>query len=429
MQIDNNKKVYSVSRLNNYIKTLFDSTSSLKFIHIVGEIYDLKKSGPHHYFMLKDECSSIRGVLFYSDCVKLDKRIKDGDEVMIVGSVSVYPQKGQYQIYAETIALSGAGSLLVELERLKRKLYDEGLFDENKKREINIYPRAVGIISAKSSAAVQDMVVNLRRRYPITDIYVFDSLVQGEDAAKDIIRAIKLSEQFDLDTLIVGRGGGASEDLSAFNDEALIRIIAQRKIPLISAVGHEIDTTLIDLVSDRRASTPTGAVEIASIDTREVLENLSEQRRHLNSSLVRKLELYKLIVEKLKTRPELLNPLFSFDERVKQIQIQRELLNNSMKAKLSLHEHRLSDMYQKTTNYILVKYQMALKSLEVAKSNLLGLDPISILSRGYSITTTASGRIIKSLDEVSENEEIQTIISDGTFTSTITKKKKEGKAK
>ena len=420
---DIDKNIYSVSKLNNYIKRLFDGTPSLKFLTIKGEVYDLKKSGPHHYYMLKDETSSIRGVLFYSDASKLDPRIKDGDEVLIVGSVSVFPSKGQYQIYASSISLFGVGNLLEQLEKLKQKLNAEGLFDTNKKKPINIYPNRVGIISAKTSAAVQDMIVNLKRRYPIAEIFIFDSLMQGEGAPKDVIKAFETSKQYNLDTLIIGRGGGASEDLSAFNDECLVRALATRNIPLISAVGHEIDTTLIDLVADRRASTPTGAVELASVDTREVLDSLNEQRKHLYSCIKRKLEMHELALSKLKQRPELINPLFSFDERVKKVLLQKKLLNSSMTSIIAAREHKISTIYQLSTRNTLVKYQNDLSAFEIAKSSLLALNPTSILERGYSITKDKDGNIIKNISQVNINDEIETTFHNGSVKSSISSKK------
>ena len=424
--IENNKdkKVYTVSKLNNYIKALFDGTSTLKMIHLEGEIYDLKQSGPHHYFMLKDETSSIRGVLFYSDSTKLDVRVKSGDLVLITGSVSVYPQKGQYQIYASNIALYGAGNLLLELEKLKKKLASEGLFDPDKKRPINLYPKAVGLISAKNSAAIQDMVVNLKRRYPISDIYVFDALVQGEGAPKDLIRAFNLSKHYPLDTLIIGRGGGASEDLSAFNDEMLVRAIASSNCPVISAVGHEIDTTLIDLASDKRASTPTGAVEMASVDSREILENLGEQRVHLLRSIRQKIDIASLQLAKLKERPELKNPIYTYEEKVAKIRIQRQLMLSSITKRITNYEHLAQTNSQKTTTLLLNKYQSIQKRFQVARANLEAINPRTILDLGYSITRTLDGKIIRSTEDVEENQSIETVLKDGTIISNVKETKR-----
>ena len=412
-----NQPVYTITRLNNYIKSIFDANSTLRQVHVKAEIYDVKQSGPHLYYMLKDETSSLRGVLFFTDNTKYDIRIKNGDEVLITGSVSVYPQKGQYQIYASSIVLYGVGNLLVELEKLKQQLHKEGLFE--RKIPISLYPRAVGLISAKQSAAIQDMVVNLKRRYPLADIYVFDSLVQGEGAPRDLIRAFRESQKYPIDTLIIGRGGGASEDLSAFNDEMLIRTLATRKTPLISAVGHEIDTTLVDLVSDKRASTPTGAVELASVDSREILDAFNDYRNALNRSIVSKLELYTLKVKSYKDKATLREPLGYYLESFKDLSKKWSLASKDLANKLKEQGYKISDYTKMITNNILNNYYIKEKTVQLAKSKLEGLDPTNILKLGYSISLDTQGKVIKSIKQVNISDEIRTVVSDGSITSKV----------
>lgn len=423
-QILKENNVYSVSRLNNYIKALFDHTSTLKNINIKGEIYDLKQSGPHHYFMLKDDTSSIRGVLFYSDALKLDVRVKSGDEVIINGSVSVYPQKGQYQIYAQSILLYGAGNLLLELEERKKRLASEGLFSPERKRAISLYPKSVGLISAKNSAAIQDMVVNLKRRYPLADIYVFDSLVQGEGAAKDLIRAFSLAQQYPLTTLIIGRGGGASEDLSAFNDEALIRALATSNCPIISAVGHEIDTTLVDLVSDKRASTPTGAVELASVDSREIIERINDARIHLERTMSQKFKMISLKLDNFKARPALKSPLGIYEEKEKYLQLRRQFLTREIRSRLERSEKALEVIKKQLNDRIILLIQAKHHLITNYQTTINGLNPESILERGYVVNKNSAGKIIKSVDDLKIGEKITTIYQDGETISIIENKTK-----
>ena len=253
-----NENLYSVSSLNRYIKQMFDTNFTLRGLRLKGEISNFKRySSGHIYFTIKDDESSIRAVMFREHTRFMPETIKDGDEIIAAGYVSVYPERGEYQFYAQAIDLSGKGQILFELEMLKKKLAAEGLFDESRKRKINPFPKAVGVISAPNSAAMSDIKTNLLRRNPLIEVKLFPSLVQGSDAPKALLNALNEAKNANIDTLIIGRGGGSNEDLSAFNDETLVREAAKFPVPIISAVGHEIDFTLIDFVADARASTPT----------------------------------------------------------------------------------------------------------------------------------------------------------------------------
>ena len=266
-----NTPVLTVSDINNYVKAVLTSDERLKFVRIKGEISNFKAypSG-HFYFSLKDNDSTISAVMFSNYAKRIAFSPKNGDEVVVLASVDAYVPRGSYNLNVYEMEEMGLGQQLLELEKLKKKLAAEGLFDESRKREINIYPKAIGVITAPNGAAIRDIVTNIKRRYPIADIYVFPSLVQGEQAPSELLKAFEESQKYDLDTLIIGRGGGASDDLSAFNDEKLVRAVSNSKMPIIAAVGHEIDMTLIDYVADKRASTPTGAAELATIDRREI---------------------------------------------------------------------------------------------------------------------------------------------------------------
>lgn len=372
----------SVSQINEYIKNLIENDEALRYVYVRGEISNWKvASNGHAYFYLKDEKSTIAAVIFSDYLKKLSFKPKDGDEVKTLCSLSVYPPRGTYSLRVYDMSAKGEGQILLELEKLKKDLQKEGLFDVSRKKAINIYPKAVGVITALNSAAQKDIVTNLKRRYPIADIYIFPSAVQGDSAPKELKEALLKAQEYLLDTLIIGRGGGASEDFSAFNDEALVRAASESKIPIISAVGHEIDTTLLDLVADKRASTPTGAAELATIDQREIEQSLSETIEGMKKSLETRLSNLK---KDITTQKEDLN----------------DLMNNILKSRT--------------------------KEVALKKERFISLSPLGILSRGYSITTDKSGIVIKSIKQLSNEDEITTIVYDGTITSTV-KKAKESK--
>ena len=299
----------------------------------------------------------------------------DGDEVVVLASVDVYPARGTYQLVVYEMNALGKGAILVELERLKKQLQAEGLFDISRKRKINLYPNAIGVITAKNGAAVRDIVTNIKRRYPICDIYVFPSAVQGESAPKELLRAFNESQKYDLDTLIIGRGGGASEDLSAFNDETLVRAIATSKMPVIAAVGHEIDTTLVDYVADKRASTPTGAAELATIDMREIELHFQNCIDDMKEAIYGQLD--------------------------------------DMKEDISSYKEDLHEIMLNQLN------DMALK-LDSNKKQLEALNPKKILSRGYSITMDDEGKVLTSSKGL-VGKKIQTVMADGLVHSTVDK--------
>lgn len=370
-----NTPVLSVSDINTYVKAILTGDERLKFIRIKGEISNFKAypSG-HFYFSLKDAESVISAVMFANYSKRIAFSPKNGDEVIVLASVDAYVPRGSYNLNVYEMDEVGLGSQLVELEKLKRKLQEEGLFDESRKRPINIYPKAIGVITAPNGAAVRDIVTNIKRRYPIADIYVFPSLVQGEQAPVELLKAFKKSQEYDLDTLIIGRGGGASEDLSAFNDEKLVRAVATSKMPIIAAVGHEIDTTLIDYIADKRASTPTGAAELATVDRREI------EKEFAYSILTMEQALTNLLNDKHEEIEELKSDLI-----------------NSLSDKLSSQK----------------------MELDYLSKQLESLNPKAVLARGYSISIDENGKAIKSIKDVSKDETIKTLLADGEITAKV----------
>ena len=377
--------IHSVSEVNRYIRNVLSQDENLRFIYVRGEISNFKP-GPsgHLYFSLKDQECMISVAMFSNYASKLIFTPKNGDEVILIASVDAYPPRGTYQLVCFEMNQVGQGSILIELEKLKKALQAEGLFDEDRKRSINIYPNAIGVITAKNSAAIRDILTNIKRRYPVADIYVFYASVQGENAPEELLKAFLKSQEYDLDTLIIGRGGGASEDLSAFNDEKLVRAIANSKMPVISAVGHEIDVTLVDYVADKRASTPTGAAEMATVDIREINQRLA------------------LAIDDMKEA--LLNQVNEMKEDVSEAQ---ENLNDALKSKLDYLNNQLA----------------------IRREQLIALNPKNILNRGYSITMDSNGNVIDSVANLDKLQKITTVLKDGTITSTIDNVEEENDGK
>lgn len=375
MSLDN-RPVFTVSDINQYIKALLNSDQNLKYIYVKGEISNFKMaSNGHFYFSLKDDKAMISAMMFSSYASKNAFTPDNGQEVVVFGTIDAYPGRGTYQIIVYQMQEVGAGQALLELEKLKKKLKEEGLFDESRKRPINLYPKAIGVITAPNSAAIKDILFNLKRRYPIADVYVFYSAVQGDNAAKELLNAFNIAQTYPLDTLLIGRGGGASEDLSAFNDETLVRALAGSKMPIIACIGHEIDSTLVDFVADKRASTPTGAAELATIDQREILEHLSFSIQEMEESI-------KGMVEDLK------DELSSYKEDLNQS------ILNMLKQEKQLLEHK--------------------------KATLDALNPENVLSRGFTLTVDESGHPVK-VKNSKPGDTIKTIFRDGSLTSEVKK--------
>ena len=380
---------------------MFDRDFTLKGLRLKGEISNLKKypSG-HVYFSLKDSESSIKAVMFYEYTKFMPSTIKDGDEVIVTGYVSVYPNRGEYQVYAQAMELFGEGAQLLELELLKKKLAAEGLFDASRKRKLVSFPTSVGVISAPNSAALADIKTNLLRRNPLLNVLIFPSLVQGADAPKSLLEALKKAKESNIDTLIIGRGGGASEDLSAFNDETLVREAAKFPVPIISAVGHEIDFTLIDYVADARASTPTGAAELATIDKREIYELLANKEVELDETITDVISNYSHKLELLKKNSFFENPKVMYEKTLLEVENTSKRLDSFMNHVLEMKKEQI------------VSFSKQLKSLSLDNT----------LQRGFSIMENEQGKIISNIKDVEINQMVKTRIHGGILTSRVIQK-------
>ena len=395
------KDLFSVSSLNRYIKQVFDRDFTLKGLRLKGEISNLKRypSG-HVYFSLKDEESTIKAVMFADYTRFMPSTIKDGDEVIITGSVGVYPNRGEYQVYAQAMELFGEGAQLLELELLKKKLASEGLFDASRKRKLVSFPLSVGVISAPNSAALADIKTNLLRRNPLLNVIIFPSLVQGADAPKSLLEALKKAKESNIDTLIIGRGGGASEDLTAFNDETLVREAAKFPVPIISAVGHEIDFTLIDYVADARASTPTGAAELATIDKREIYELIANKEVELDEVITDTISNYQHKIELLKKNSFFENPKVMYEKTLIEVGNTSKRLDSFMNHLIDLRKEQVAS------------FKKQLKSLSIDNT----------LQRGFTILEDDKGKIISNIKDVEVNQLVKTRISGGILTSKVIQK-------
>lgn len=395
-----------VSQLNSYVKGILDDDITLTDTEVAGEISNFKHylSGGHMYFTLKDENASIAAVMYRSANQYLSFLPQDGMKVTVKGSVSIYVQSGKYQIYVRGMSPSGEGELYKQYEMLKTKLYSEGLFDEEHKKALPSIPMNVGIITSKFGAALQDMINISKRRFPLARLTVYPSLVQGISAPASLISGIKyFNEQYKsnakdkVDIIIIGRGGGSIEDLWAFNNEQLAREIYASDIPVVSAVGHETDTTICDLVADMRAPTPSAAAELVFPDISEILDHLSRSedvlRTHMDDIIFNAEELLK------RFSPEnIKNRLYDkYDKLESDILNAERAIQKEMQRRLDFSSDKL--------NYI--------ASLLEARS------PLSVLSRGYALVYDSEGRSLVSAKEASQNEQISIRFNDGCVSAKI----------
>ena len=389
---------FTVSELNNYIKTVFEDNRILSSVTVRGEISNFTnhRSG-HLYFSLKDSEGQIRAVMFRSRAMSLKFMPESGMKVIVHGSVTVYPRDGSYQIYVNSMQPDGIGALYLAYEQLKARLEAEGLFDDEHKTPIPMYPRRIGVITSPTGAAVRDIINVTGRRYPGADLFLYPALVQGEGAEQSLIRALDYLDKTRLcDVIIIGRGGGSIEDLWAFNSEALARRIYEAEVPVISAVGHETDFTICDFVADMRAPTPSAAAELAVPDKKELLIRLDNLNERLYNALLSRTQKARERLDALKERADA-RAVLSIIERHRQTVL------------------GYYDMARIYADGVLSKHREAFAT-QVAKVN--ELNPLSVLSRGYSVAEGENG-LIKSIDDVKTDEDVRIVLHDGTFRARV----------
>ena len=397
------RETLTVSELNAYIKSKLEGDFLLSSLYLRAEISNFKvyPSG-HCYFTLKDKDSMISAVMWASSTYKLSFRPKDGDEVLVHGRVAVYPPRGSYQLSVDHMELFGLGAELLRLEKLKAKLTAEGLFDPSRKRRLPKFPRRVGVIAGKGSAGLRDIVVNIYNRFPLVELVQFPSLVQGKEAPADLIAAFQRAQEANLDVLIIGRGGGSSEDLGAFNDEVLVRALATSRCPVISAVGHEVDTTLTDLVADLRVSTPTGAAVAAVPDKNEIYQTLDDSLMRLENAISAKISRLSTQLGYLSGRSFFLRPESLYEDRIEKLQVTARRLDLGISAQINAKAEHLKRL----------------------KEKLSALNPYQVLNRGYSISVDDSGKVIDSVEAVKAGQRIYTRAKDGIIESEVTATRK-----
>lgn len=386
------EKAYWVSEVNRYIKHMFASDFMLGRIAIKGEVSNCKyHSSGHIYFTLKDSTSQIACVMFSAQRKGLKFQLEEGQSVVVYGNVTVYDRDGKYQIYAREIQLDGAGLLFEKYLKLKNELEEEGLFSQIYKQPIPKYAKRVGIVTAITGAAIQDIMNISKRRNPYIQLYLYPAQVQGQGASRTIVEGIQVLDQMGLDVLIVGRGGGSIEDLWAFNEECVARAIFECNTPVISAVGHETDVTISDFVADLRAPTPSAAAELAVADIREVFRRLDELQNMLQDELQEKVIRYRNKCQQLQLQLETKNPRNQIQQNRQRVLNYEDKLEQFMKNKLEG-----------------TKYELALYA-----QRLEGISPLRKLSSGYAFLTDQNGNTVKSVDKVSVGEELLVSVTDG----------------
>ncbi|MGM8250285.1 exodeoxyribonuclease VII large subunit [Clostridium perfringens] len=387
-------KTLSVGEVNNYVKKLVENDFILKNLNVKGEISNLKfHSSGHIYFSLKDENSKVNCIMFKNNAVNLDFRLEEGTKVEIKARLGVYHKEGTYQLYCENIKKSGIGELFEEFHKLKKELSEEGIFDEKYKRALPKFPKRIGIITARTGAAVRDIINVIQRRNKSLDIILYPAKVQGENAADSIIEGIRyFNNEKSVDVIILGRGGGSIEELWAFNNRDLAYEIFNSRIPTVSAVGHEVDFTISDFVSDMRAPTPSAAGELVSPSLKEMINDLVNKKEFLNRAIDRRFLNSKRDVDLLHKGLKVNNPKHIIEKRIKEVNSLEEKLNFLGKRKIDKVKDEL----------------IALNSI------LQTLNPLNTLGRGYSVIMDKEDKVINEVSELKKNDMVKVIMKDGS---------------
>lgn len=394
------KHVYSVGQVNKYIKNMFAQDFMLHHISIKGEVSNCKyHSSGHIYFTMKDADGTINAIMFAGSRREgLKFPMKEGDRVVVTGSVEVYERDGRYQIYARTIERDGEGNLYLKFEALKRELEEMGMFAEEYKQPIPKYAKTVGIVTAETGAAIQDIRNIAGRRNPYVQLILCPALVQGEGAAASIVHGIHALEQIGVDVIIVGRGGGSIEDLWAFNEEMVARAIFDCRIPVISAVGHQTDFTIADYVADLRAPTPSAAAELAVFDYRQAMQELLGMRQQMDKELQRKVTVARNHLEHQRMRLHYLSPQQRMNENRRRVAEYEEKLTGRMEELLRKHRHRLA----------------------LLAGTLESYSPVKKLSGGYAFVEDGNHQALRSIHQIRKKDIVQIHLLDGTLTAAVT---------
>ena len=398
------KNVYTVRQVNSYIKNMFAQDFMLNRIYVKGEVSNLKyHTSGHIYFSLKDESGTIACVMFAGSRSGLSFRMEEGQQIIVLGVVDVYARDGKYQLYARKIVRDGVGLLYERFELLKKELQEMGMFAPEYKQKIPKYIRRLGVVTAPTGAAVRDIINITKRRNPFVQIILYPALVQGEGASESIVKGIHALEAEKVDVMIVGRGGGSMEDLWAFNEEAVARAVFDCSVPVISAVGHETDTTIIDFVEDLRAPTPSAAAELAVYDFMEMKKNLKLREERLLHFMQLILERKRQKLEQYSLRMRAYHPQQRLNEQRQFAADAENRLRREMMRRLEQEKYRLGLMAER----------------------LKGLSPLEKLSQGYAYVENSSGANVRTVSNVKQGEQITVYVTDGRIRAEVTGVEKE----
>ena len=392
------KNVYTVAQVNGYIKNMFTQDFLLQSILVKGEVSNCKyHSSGHIYFTLKDGKGAIACVMFAGNRSGLKFHMQEGQQVVVGGTIDVFERDGRYQLYAKSITLDGAGQLYERFEQLKRELAEQGLFAPEYKQPIPRFIRTLGVVTAPTGAAVRDIINIATRRNPYVQIILYPAIVQGEQAPASIVNGIRALERCKVDVMIVGRGGGSIEDLWAFNEEIVAQAIFDCSVPIISAVGHETDTTIADFVADARASTPSNAAEIAVPDQREIYRRLDALQTRMVQSEQKRVKALREQFEKTSRSRALQDPMAFIDDK-------RMLLDYTQKNLAALAQHQMAQRTQQFT---------------ALAAKLDALSPLKVLGRGYAVARNEQGQILRAAQEAVAGEKIEVLLGQGSLNCTV----------
>lgn len=392
------RNVYTVKQVNSYIKNMFTQDFMLNRIYVKGEVSNCKyHTSGHIYFSLKDESGTIACVMFAGQRGGLSFHMREGQQIIVLGSVNVYERTGSYQLYAQEIRLDGEGTLYEKYQMLKQELEEMGMFAPEYKKAIPRYAKRIGVVTAPTGAAVRDIMNISARRNPYVQLLLYPAQVQGEGAKESIVRGIRMLETKNVDVIIVGRGGGSIEDLWAFNDECVARAIFDCQVPVISAVGHETDVTIADYVADLRAPTPSAAAELAVWDYRQLQGYLDECRLRMNRSMTGTIRINRLRLKELDVRLSYLHPRHKLQDQQQRLIELEEELRTLMRDLVKEARHRLA--------------------IQIEKLN--GLSPVRKLNQGFAYVEEADGGVVKSIRQVEKGDELTVYVTDGLIRTSV----------
>ncbi len=392
------RNVYTVKQVNSYIKNMFTQDFMLNRIYVKGEVSNCKyHTSGHIYFSLKDESGTIACVMFAGQRGGLSFHMREGQQIIVLGSVNVYGRTGSYQLYAQEIRLDGEGTLYEKYQMLKQELEEMGMFAPEYKKAIPRYAKRIGVVTAPTGAAVRDIMNISARRNPYVQLLLYPAQVQGEGAKESIVRGIRMLETKNVDVIIVGRGGGSIEDLWAFNDECVARAIFDCQVPVISAVGHETDVTIADYVADLRAPTPSAAAELAVWDYRQLQGYLDECRLRMNRSMTGTIRINRLRLKELDVRLSYLHPRHKLQDQQQRLIELEEELRTLMRDRVKEARHRLA--------------------IQIEKLN--GLSPVRKLNQGFAYVEEADGGVVKSIRQVEKGDELTVYVTDGLIRTSV----------